>query len=83
MCPDNDAPATPDTNTTPADEDKFRRTVEPSVGPNVDGPMNQIVNTHTRDDEAASNEPAPATTRAPVRDIEPSMPAPDVQPQEG
>jgi hypothetical protein len=80
MCPDND---TPDTNPTLAEDDKFRRTITPAEGPNVDGPMNQIVNTHTRADEDPSNAPAPATPSAPVRDIEPSMPAPDAQPQEG
>jgi hypothetical protein len=82
MCPDNDTPNA-DQNPTLAEDDKFRRTIEPSVGPNVDGPMNQIVNTHTRADEDASNENAPATPREPVRDIEPSMPAPDAQQQEG
>jgi hypothetical protein len=37
MCPDNDTPAPAEQNPTLAEDDKNRRTVEPSSGPNVNG----------------------------------------------
>jgi hypothetical protein len=72
MCPDNDTPDTGNAqqNPTLAEDDKFRRTVVPAEGPNVDGLMNQIVDTHTRPDVEA----------AVKSDVEPSMPAPDAVP---
>lgn len=88
--PTNDAPK-PDHNPTLAEDDKFRRTYVPAEGPNVDGPMNQIRDTHARPDENApdvsgepvKSEPAIETAMRDVQsDVEPSSHAPDA-PQEG
>jgi hypothetical protein len=62
MCPDNDTPAPAEQNPTLAEDDKFRRTIEPSVGPNANGYEGAA------DDAVSSNVKS---------DIEPSMPAPD------
>jgi hypothetical protein len=87
MCPDNDTPAPAEQNPTLAEDDKFRRTIVPAEGPNKDGYDTMVKAAHTRPDadrpdadepEEPSASMEPATTKhTPVRDIEPSMPAPD------
>jgi hypothetical protein len=95
MCPDNDTPAPAEQNPTLAEDDKFRRTITPSEGPNKDGLDAQVKAAHTRAErtEPAINsvlakvettmgtDPSPALDDAAVKsDIEPSMPAPDAVP---
>jgi hypothetical protein len=77
MCPDNDTPqdealraagfvrATPPQNPTLAEDHKFRRTVEPSSGPNTSGYDDLVKASHTRPDD----EPSPiAVPGAPGED---------------
>jgi hypothetical protein len=73
MCPDNDTPqdealraagfvpATPPQNPTLAEDDKFRRTVEPSSGPNTSGYDDLVKASHTRPDDEPSPIAAPGT----------------------
>jgi hypothetical protein len=89
-------PAVPLTNPTLAEDDKFRRTITPAEGPNVDGPMNQIKQAHTlkpdgvpvsaadiaREDAASDRQSTekPEVDAAVKSDVEPSMAAPDAVP---
>ena len=78
MCPDNDAPATQ--NPTLAEDDKFRRTIEPAEGPNKDGLANQVAAAHTRDETftpAEKVETESAIDSAVRKDVDPTMPSPD------
>jgi hypothetical protein len=91
MCPDNDTPDTGNTapaeqNPTLAEDDKFRRTVEPSAGPNANGYDDQIKQAHTitpdgvpvsAADIAGEGAADDAVSSNVKSDIEPSMPAPD------
>jgi hypothetical protein len=71
MCPDNErpdealraagfVPATPPQNPTLAEDDKFRRTVEPSSGPNTSGYDDLVKASHTRPDDEPSPIAAPS-----------------------
>jgi hypothetical protein len=66
MCPDNESTNAPESapqNPTLAEDDKFRRTVEPSSGPNTGGYDNLVKASHTRPDTTdESAESAPAAT---------------------
>jgi hypothetical protein len=86
MCPDNDTPAPAEQNPTLAEDDKFRRTIEPSVGPNANGYDDQIKQAHTitpdgvpvsAADIAGEGAADDAVSSNVKSDIEPSMPAPD------
>jgi hypothetical protein len=92
MSPDNETP-TPAQNPTLAEDDKNRRTIEPSEGPNKAGYDNLVKGAHTRDDAdgftpATKVETESAIDSAVRRDVEPSTPAPETPhapdaPQEG
>jgi hypothetical protein len=85
MSPDNEATNPVEQNPTLAEDDKFRRTVEPSSGPNTSGYDDLVKASHTRADEtftpADKVEIEPAMDSAIKRDVEPSMPAPDAAPE--
>jgi hypothetical protein len=59
MCPDNDTPAPTEQNPTLAEDDKFRRTIDPSEGPNKNGYDDLVKAAHTRPD---ADEPSPIAT---------------------
>jgi hypothetical protein len=64
MCPDNETPnAGAPQNPTLAEDDKNRRTVEPSSGPNVNGYDDLVKTSHTRPDTTDEGaEPSPSAT---------------------
>jgi hypothetical protein len=72
MCPDNEstnAPQSAPQNPTLAEDDKFRRTVEPSSGPNTSGYDDLVKASHTRSDttdEGAESSPAAAPHAEPI-----------------
>jgi hypothetical protein len=63
MSPDNEATNPVEQNPTLAEDDKFRRTVEPSSGPNTNGYDDLVKASHTRPDTTDEGaEPPPAAT---------------------
>jgi hypothetical protein len=63
MSPDNEATNPVEQNPTLAEDDKFRRTVEPSSGPNTSGYDDLVKASHTRPDTTdEGTEPSPAAT---------------------